>query len=62
MNIVNAMELINLGIFLKYMMADKADVVVAQIFDAYSDMTGAVILLGAVLYSIQLAMLISLPV
>lgn len=53
-NIVNAMELVTWGFFLKYMIADKADIVVGQIFDAYSDMTGAVILLGTVLYSIQL--------
>ena len=39
---------------LKYMIADRADVVVSQIFEGYMDMTGAVILLGGVLYSIQL--------
>lgn len=53
-NIISAMGLVTWGFFLKYMIADKADVVVGQIFDAYTDMTGAVILLGAVLYSIQL--------
>lgn len=53
-NIVSSMELIVWGFFLKYMIADKADVVVGEIFGGYTDMTGAVILLGAILYSIQL--------
>ena len=53
-NIVSGMQLVVWGFFLKYMIADRADVVVSQIFEGYMDMTGAVILLGGVLYSIQL--------
>ena len=53
-NMINSMELVTWGFFLKFMIADKALVVVDQIYNGYLDMTGSVILLGAVLYCIQL--------
>lgn len=53
-NIVRGMQSILWGFFLKYMIADKAAVVVNAVFDNYAEYTGFYVLLGAVLYSIQL--------
>ena len=53
-SIIRSTELIIWGFFLKYMIADRASVAVDQIFADYAVQPGVVILLGAVLYSIQL--------
>ena len=53
-NIIRGIELIIWGFFLKYMIADRASIVVDQVFTTYEELPGAVIGLGGILYSIQL--------
>lgn len=51
---VDSLMLILWGLFLKYLIADKASVIVNAIFDDYQSYTGLYILIAAILYSIQL--------
>ena len=53
-NIICGIQSIMWGFFLKYMIADKTAIVVNTVFDNYAKYTGFYVLLGAVLYSIQL--------
>ena len=53
-NLVRGTQLIIWGFFLKLMIADKAAVVVNTIFDRYPAYLGMYVLVGGVLYSLQL--------
>ena len=53
-NIMRGIQLIIWGFFLKYMIADKAAVIVNAIFDNYHAYSGVYIWFAAFLYSIQL--------
>lgn len=53
-NLVQGTQLIIWGFFLKLMIADKAAVVVNTIFDRYPAYLGVYVLVGGVLYSLQL--------
>lgn len=48
------LQLILWGLFLKFMIADKASVVVNAVFDHYEGYTGFYVLVAGILYSIQL--------
>lgn len=52
--LMRGIQLILWGLFLKYLIADKASVVVDTVFDSYPKYAGFYILTAAVLYSIQL--------
>lgn len=51
---VKGLQLILWGFFLKFMIADKADIVVCAVFDSPEKYAGYYILVAAVLYSIEL--------
>lgn len=51
---VKGLHLILWGFFLKFMIADKADIVVSTVFDSPEKYVGYYILVAAVLYSIEL--------
>ena len=52
--IMRGIQLILWGLFLKYMIADKASVVVNMVFDNYRDYSGIYVWVAGILYSIQL--------
>ena len=51
---VRGLQLILWGFFLKFMIADRADIVVCTVFDSPEKYAGGYILVAAVLYSIEL--------
>ena len=53
-NIISGFQIIIYGFFLKYMIADKAAIVVNKIFDNHQAYMGGYVLFGVVLYSAQL--------
>lgn len=53
-NIVYGMELISLGIFKKIVIADRASVLVNQVFNNYQDYQGLTLLIASLFYSIQI--------
>ena len=53
-NLMRGIQLVIWGFFLKYMIADKAAVIVNPIFDNYHAYSGVYIWVAAILYSIQL--------
>lgn len=53
-NLISGIQLIIWGFFLKFMIADKAGIVVDKIFDDYSSYKGLYIWIAGILYSLQL--------
>lgn len=53
-NIIAGIQLVIWGFFLKYMIADKAAIIVNTVFDHYHAYSGGYIWFAAILYSIQL--------
>lgn len=53
-NIIQGIQLIIWGFFLKFMIADKAGIVVDKIFDDYNSYKGLYIWIAGILYSLQL--------
>ncbi len=53
-NIIRGIQLVIWGFFLKYMLADKAAIIVDTVFDHYLTFSGGYIWLAAFLYSLQL--------
>ena len=53
-DIISGFQLIVWGFFLKFMIADKAAIVVNTVFDDYAAYEGSYVLLAGVLYSLQL--------
>ena len=53
-NLTGGIQLILWGLFLKFMIADKAALYVNAVFDNYQNYSGVFILLAAILYSLQL--------
>ena len=53
-NIINGVQGILWGLFLKLMIADKAAVIANRIFDGYQNYAGFFILLAGILYTLQL--------
>ena len=47
-------QLIFWGLFKKMVIADRANIFVAQLFDAYKNYSGSIILLGGLLYTLQI--------
>ena len=47
-------QLIFWGLFKKMVIADRANIFVAQVFDGYNNCSGSIILLGGVLYTLQI--------
>lgn len=53
-NLMGGIQLVIWGFFLKYMIADKAGIIVNEVFDNYTVYSGVYIWIAAILYSIQL--------
>ena len=53
-NLMRGIQLILWGLFLKYLIADKASVVVDTVFNNYQNYSGCYVWIAAILYSVQL--------
>ena len=53
-NLVGGLQLLLWGFFLKWMIADKASVVVSRVFDSFPEFQGSLVMLGGSLYCFQL--------
>lgn len=53
-NLLEGLQLVLWGFFLKWMIADKAAIVVNQVFDSFPSYQGVYVFLAGILYSLQL--------
>lgn len=52
--LATGVQLIFWGLFKKMVIADRANIFVAQVFDCYTNYSGSIILLGGLLYTLQI--------
>lgn len=52
--LAKGVQLIFWGLFKKMVIADRANIFVAQVFDGYNNCSGSIILLGGLLYTLQI--------